>query len=65
LTAALEEKYIAAVDKPPSIDPLQAAILAIMASTDRPLTLEEIAAELGRLGLEGQRIALGGRERGH
>ena len=53
------------MDKPPSIDPLQAAILAIMASTDRPLSLEEIAAELGRLGLEGQRLALGGRERGH
>jgi hypothetical protein len=53
------------VDKPDAIDPLQAAILAIMASCDRPLTLEEIAAELGRLAIEGQRIALGERERGH
>jgi len=65
LTAGAGASYRSLVETPPSLDPLQVAILAIMASSDRPLTLEEIAAELGRLALEGAQLALGVRERGH
>ena len=54
------------MDEPEAPDLLALAILAILTSADRPLTAEEVAAELGRLALEGHRIALGAAgERGH
>jgi hypothetical protein len=47
-------------------DALRLAILAVLAARETPMTPKEIADELARLALEGQRIALGGApERGH
>ena len=46
--------------------PLRFAILIVLERAGRPLSAAEIADELARLALEGQRIALGStRERGH
>ena len=47
-------------------DALRMAILAVLATRETPMTAREIADELARLALEGQRLALGDtRERGH
>ena len=47
-------------------DALRLAILAVLAARETPMTAQEIADELARLALEGQRLALSsGRERGH
>jgi hypothetical protein len=47
-------------------DTLRLAILTVLATREMPMTAQEIADELARLALEGQRLALSsGRERGH
>jgi repressor of nif and glnA expression len=47
-------------------DTLRLAILSVLATRETPMTAREIADELARLALEGQRIAFGEvRERGH
>ena len=47
-------------------DALRLAILAVLAARETPMTAREIADELARLALEGQRLPFGGtRERGH
>jgi len=53
-------------DRDDGSDLLRLGILSVLATRETPMTAREIADELARLALEGQRIALGGtRERGH
>ena len=47
-------------------DLLRLAILTVLATRETPMTAEEIADDVARLVLEGQRLGLSsGRERGH